>query len=85
MYEYIIETETPLSELKIFLTAKKLEPSARLVVRLGLGRIISVISECNLIMENCRDSIKAMGKWAKNQIQKSANLERAAGAMVAEW
>ena len=30
MYKYIIETETPLSELKIFLTTKKLEPSARL-------------------------------------------------------
>ena len=30
MYEYIIETETPLSELETSLTAKKLEPSARL-------------------------------------------------------
>ena len=31
MYKYIIETETPLSELKkLFLTAKKLEPSARI-------------------------------------------------------
>ena len=28
-----------------------------------------VISECKLIMGNCRDSVKATAKWAKNQIQ----------------
>ena len=32
MHEHVIETKTPLSEQKLSLTAKKLEPSARLVV-----------------------------------------------------
>ena len=36
-----------------------------------------VISECNMIMQNIRDSIKATSKWAKHQIQKGTNSERA--------
>ena len=36
-----------------------------------------VLSECNLIMGNCRDSIKAIVKWGKSQIQKGADPERA--------
>ena len=36
MYEYIIETETALSELTIFVTAKKLEPSAKLTILINL-------------------------------------------------
>ena len=37
-----------------------------------------VISECNLIMESYRDSLKATYKCVKTQIQKGANPERAA-------
>ena len=37
-----------------------------------------VLSECNLIMESCRESINATAKPAKTQIQKGANPERAA-------
>ena len=37
-----------------------------------------VISECNLVLESCRDSLKATSKWVKTQIQKGANPERAA-------
>ena len=37
-----------------------------------------VISECNLIMESCRDSLKATSKRVKTQIQKGANPESAA-------
>ena len=36
MYEYSIESETPLSELETSLTAKKLEPSARLIIIMNL-------------------------------------------------
>ena len=36
-----------------------------------------VLSECNLIMKSCRDSIKATGKCLETQIQKSVNPERA--------
>ena len=37
-----------------------------------------VISECNLVMESCRDSLKATSKRVKTQIQKGANPERVA-------
>ena len=36
-----------------------------------------VISECNLIMESCRDSLKATSKWVKTQIQKGVNPVKA--------
>ena len=40
-----------------------------------------VMSECNMTMENCQDSIKATVKQVKSQIQKGANPEKAAMKM----
>ena len=37
----------------------------------------NIISEWNLIMENCSDSIKATAKQSKNQIQEGADPESA--------
>ena len=57
------------------------------ILSVRLGRIYTlnfsaaftrVISECNLVMENCRDSIKATVKRVKTQIPNGANPEKAA-------
>ena len=40
-----------------------------------------VISECNLIKESCRNSLKATSKRVKTQIQKGANLGQSKMAM----